>query len=69
MGVVTLILRFAYGIGLRPLLDLVLVLVVSGISLFGFGFVGEMLAGSREEIRALNRSIDRVTSLLDRHNR
>jgi glycosyltransferase involved in cell wall biosynthesis len=69
VGIAALILRFAYGIGLRPLLDLVLVLVVSGISLFGFGFVGEMLAGSREEIRALNRSIDRVTSLLDRRNR
>jgi len=69
VGIFALILRFGYGIGLRPLLDLVLVLVVSGISLFGFGFVGEMLAGSREEIRALNRSIDRVTSSLDRHNR
>ena len=69
VGVAALILRFVYGIGLRPLLDLVLVLVVSGISLFGFGFVGEMLAGSREEVRALNRSIDRVASLLDRHNR
>jgi glycosyltransferase involved in cell wall biosynthesis len=66
VGVVSLVLRFGYGLGFRPLLDLVLVLVVSGIALFGFGFVGEMLAGSREELRALNRSIDRIAASLDR---
>jgi glycosyltransferase involved in cell wall biosynthesis len=68
VGVVALVLRFGYGMGFRPLLDLVLVLVVSGIALFGFGFVGEMLAGSREELRALNRSIDRIAASLDRDN-
>ena len=66
VGVVALVLRFGYGLGFRPLLDLVLVLVVSGIALFGFGFVGEMLAGTREELRALNRSIDRIAASLDR---
>ena len=66
VGVAALILRFGYGMGFRPLLDLVLVLVVSGIALFGFGFLGEMLAGSREELRALNRSLDRVAESLDR---
>jgi len=66
VGVVSLVLRFGYGLGFRPLLDLVLVLVVSGIALFGFGFVGELLAGSREELRALNRSIDRIAASLDR---
>ena len=69
VGVVALVLRFGYGMGFRPLLDLVLVLVVSGIALFGFGFVGEMLAGSREELRALNRSIDRIVTSLDRDNK
>ena len=68
VGVVALILRFGYGMGFRPLLDLVLVLVVSGIALFGFGFVGEMLAGSREELRSLSRSIDRIAASLDRDN-
>ncbi len=66
VGVAALILRFGYGMGFRPLLDLVLVLVVSGIALFGFGFLGEMLAGSREELRALNRSLDRIAGSLDR---
>jgi glycosyltransferase involved in cell wall biosynthesis len=68
VGIAALILRFGYGMGFRPLLDLVLVLVVSGIALFGFGFVGEMLAGSREELRALNRSIDRIAASLDRED-
>ncbi|HEX9691190.1 MAG TPA: glycosyltransferase family 2 protein, partial [Gemmatimonadales bacterium] len=48
-GVVALVIRFGWGVGFRPLLDLVMVLVISGIALFGFGFVGEMLAGMREE--------------------
>ena len=66
VGMAALILRFGYGMGFRPLLDLVLMLVVSGIALFGFGFLGEMLAGSREELRALNRSLDRIARSLDR---
>ena len=46
--------------GFRPLLDLIMVLVISGIALFGFGFVGEMVAGMREEIRALEREVERL---------
>ncbi len=58
VGVVALVLRFGYGIGFRPLLDLVMVLVITGVALFGFGFVGEMLAGAREELRAVERSLE-----------
>ena len=50
-GVVALVLRFGYGIGFRPLLNLVETMVISGIVLFGFGFLGEMVAGLREEVR------------------
>jgi len=50
-GIVALVLRFGYGIGFRPLLNLVETMVISGIVLFGFGFLGEMLAGLREEVR------------------
>lgn len=39
-----------------------MVLVISGVVLFGFGFVGEMLAGMREEMRALEREVQRLTS-------
>lgn len=62
-GGVALYLRFGPPhIGFRPLLDLIMVLVISGVVLFGFGFVGEMLAGMREEIRALEREVQRLTS-------
>ncbi len=50
-GIVALVLRFGYGIGFRPLLNLVETMVISGIALFGFGFVGEMIAGMRAEVR------------------
>lgn len=50
-GVAALILRFGYGIGFRPFLNLVETMVISGIALFGFGFLGEMVAGMREEMR------------------
>ena len=61
VGVVALWLRFGPAhVGFRPLLDLIMVLVISGIALFGFGFVGEMLAGMREEVRALQREMDQL---------
>jgi glycosyltransferase involved in cell wall biosynthesis len=60
VGVFALIQRYVYGVGFRPLLDLIMVLVISGVSLFGFGFVGEMVAGLREETRALTRELERL---------
>ncbi|MEO8199854.1 MAG: glycosyltransferase family 2 protein [Gemmatimonadota bacterium] len=56
-GIAGLVLRYGYGIGFRPLLNLVETMVISGIALFGFGFIGEMLAGLREEQRQLLRSV------------
>lgn len=56
-GIVALVLRFGYGIGFRPLLNLVETMVISGIALFGFGFVGEIVAGQREETRELLRHL------------
>jgi glycosyltransferase involved in cell wall biosynthesis len=66
IGVLALVLRFGFGYGFRPLLYLVLMLVLAGIALFGFGFVGEMLAGTREELRAVSRSLDRMSRELER---
>ncbi|MBM4188191.1 MAG: glycosyltransferase [Gemmatimonadetes bacterium] len=54
-GIVALVLRFGYGIGFRPLLNLVETMVISGIALFGFGFVAELIAGFREEMREAQR--------------
>jgi glycosyltransferase involved in cell wall biosynthesis len=59
-GIAALVLRFGYGIGLRPLLNLVETMVISGIVLFGFGFLGEMIAGMREETREIARELARI---------
>ena len=59
-GIVALVLRYGYGIGFRPLLNLVETMVISGIVLFGFGFLGEMIAGIREETRDLARELARL---------
>ncbi len=59
-GVTALVLRFGYGIGFRPLLNLVETMVISGIALFGFGFVAELIAGFREETRELARAVSRL---------
>lgn len=61
VGLVALYLRFGPPhVGFRPLLDLIMVLVISGVVLFGFGFVGEMLAGMREELRSVEREVRRL---------
>jgi len=59
-GIAALVLRFGYGIGLRPLLNLVEMMVISGFVLFGFGLLGEMVAGLQEETRAIARGLDRL---------
>jgi glycosyltransferase involved in cell wall biosynthesis len=66
VGVAALVLRFGFDLGLRPLLYLVIVLIVSGVALFGVGFVGEMVAGAREENRQLVRALDRLVDDLKR---
>ena len=61
VGVVALWLRFGPPhVGFRPLLDLIMVLVISGIALFGFGFVGELVAGMREDVASLQRDVERL---------
>ena len=61
VGAVAVYFRFGPPhVGFRPLLDLIMVLVISGVSLFGFGFVGEMVAGMREEVRALEREVEQL---------
>jgi hypothetical protein len=45
------------GHGFRPMLNLVVLLGVVGISLFGFGFVAELVATMRAEVDDLRDSI------------
>jgi glycosyltransferase involved in cell wall biosynthesis len=58
VGVYEMIERYVFQQGNRAFLYLILLLVIAGLILFGFGFVGEMIAGQREEIRALQRELD-----------
>ena len=54
-GVAALVLRFGFGLGYRPLLTLVLLLVVGGLLLFILGFLAETMAQLRDEIEDLKR--------------
>ncbi|HLS47631.1 MAG TPA: glycosyltransferase family 2 protein [Gemmatimonadales bacterium] len=59
--VLALVLRYGYRIDFHPLLlNLIETMAISGIVLFGFGFVGEMVAGVREEQRELLRELSRT---------
>ena len=60
VGVYALIERYALQQGNRAFLYLVLLLVLAGLILFGFGFVGEMVAGMREDVRGLQRDVDQL---------
>jgi len=54
-GLTALVLRFGFGLGYRPLLTLVLLLVVGGLLLFVLGFLAETMAQRRDEIEDLKR--------------
>jgi glycosyltransferase involved in cell wall biosynthesis len=62
-GLVALVLRFVFDFGFRPLLNLVETMVISGIVLFAFGFLGELVAGLQEETRAIARALARLDKL------
>ncbi|HET9134562.1 MAG TPA: glycosyltransferase family 2 protein [Gemmatimonadales bacterium] len=57
-GTVAVVLRFAIRADVALLVSLVQTLLVLGVTLFGFGFVGELVAGMREEQRELARRLD-----------
>jgi len=67
-GLVALWIRVVMGVGFRPLLNLIETLVISGIALFGFGFIGELLAGQREEVRELHRAMRELAAGRDRQD-
>ncbi|WP_419166516.1 glycosyltransferase [Candidatus Palauibacter sp.] len=54
-GLVALVLRFGFGLGYRPLLTLVVLLIVGGLLLFILGFLAEMMAQLRDELDELRR--------------
>jgi glycosyltransferase involved in cell wall biosynthesis len=56
-GIVALVVRVFWGIGFRPLLNLVEICVITGSVFLVGGLVGEMIAGQRAEMRELRRQI------------
>jgi hypothetical protein len=57
VGVGGLVARYGFGVGFRPLLNLVETCVIVGAVLFVGGFVGEMIAGQRAELAELRREL------------
>lgn len=61
-GAIAVILRFTIHADVALLVSLVQTLLLMGVVLFGFGFVGELLAGLREEQRELARRLESDSS-------
>jgi glycosyltransferase involved in cell wall biosynthesis len=57
-GVIAIVLRFAIHADVALLVSLVQTLLIMGVVLFGFGFLGELVANLREEHRELARRFD-----------
>ncbi len=56
-GIVALAMRIFWGVGFRPLLNLVEICVITGSVFLVGGLLGEMIAGQRAELRELRRQI------------
>jgi len=56
LGGITFYFRFIEGFGFRPFLYLVILLETVGFLLVGFGFIAEMIANLREEVRSLRNN-------------
>ena len=54
-GLVALYLRYVMGLGFRPLLYLVVLLVTVGVLCFAAGMLGEMIASVHDELDAARR--------------
>jgi len=68
VGLVTIVLRVTHAMppfGFRPLLYLVILLEVLGFLLFGFGFVGELVAQLKTDVEAIERRIDRLSGRIE----
>ncbi|MBL0180632.1 MAG: hypothetical protein IPP98_16230 [Gemmatimonadetes bacterium] len=57
-GVVAIVLRFTIHADVALLVSLVQTLLIMGVVLFGFGFLGELVANLREEQRELVRRLE-----------
>ncbi|MCX8014389.1 MAG: glycosyltransferase family 2 protein [candidate division WOR-3 bacterium] len=56
VGIIALVLRFL-GHGFRPLLYLVILLILAGLLILGFGFIGEAVAHISERLERIEKEI------------
>jgi glycosyltransferase involved in cell wall biosynthesis len=68
-GLVALAVRIFWGIGFRPLLNLVEICVITGSVFLVGGLVGEMIAGQRAEMRELRRQLSAMSQRRDGDDR
>ena len=57
-GIVAVVWRIVAGVGFRPLLNLIEVCLIVGSVLFVGGFLGEMIAVQRAEMREMRRKVE-----------
>ncbi len=56
VGIAAILVRYIAGVGYRPLLYLVILLIISGLLLISMGLVGELVAGIQDQLEARDRS-------------
>jgi glycosyltransferase involved in cell wall biosynthesis len=56
VGIIAVVLRL-FGHGFRPLLYLVILLILAGLLVFGFGFIGESVAHLSERLERIEKEI------------
>ncbi|MGC8894716.1 MAG: glycosyltransferase family 2 protein [candidate division WOR-3 bacterium] len=55
VGIAAILIRYIAGVGYRPALYLVILLVISGLMLISMGLVGELVAGIQDQLEARDR--------------
>jgi glycosyltransferase involved in cell wall biosynthesis len=68
-GLVALAIRVFWGVGFRPLLNLVEICVITGSVFLVGGLIGEMIAGQRAELRELRRQLAAAIARQDADDR
>lgn len=68
-GLVALAVRVFWGVGFRPLLNLVEICVITGSVFLVGGLIGEMIAGQRAELRELRRQLAAALARRDADDR
>jgi len=68
-GIVALAVRIFWGVGFRPLLNLVEICVITGSVFLVGGLIGEMIAGQRAELRELRGQLSSTVARQDADDR